>query len=326
MSVNGPPASTSKSSPVSSRRGRGARRRLRRRPAARIAAGDKQVDGRGLELSQRGVNECVARGLSVIQGDADTDLDFYPDKGFDFVVLSQTLQATRNPKLVLDELLRIGDRAIVSFPNFGHWRVRCRCSFKGRMPVTNDLPYSWYDTPNIHFCTIRDFVNLCDELGAHGRKGDRARRQRPEDRPLDALVVLEFLRPAGGVPAEAMIAMHLFRRHATTVEIPPDILSGIRVGILVCTSPRSGSNHLAGLMASAGLGYPLEWFWRPPLAGSAGLSSRPPRAASACVDGRAIFFRSLRSQTFREPIRSSSQDIEPARKPSKSTVCAPDAH
>ncbi|RVD12862.1 methionine biosynthesis protein MetW, partial [Mesorhizobium sp. M7A.F.Ca.ET.027.02.1.1] len=126
----------------------------------------KQVDGRGLELSQRGVNECVARGLSVIQGDADKDLEFYPDKGFDFVVLSQTLQATRNPKLVLDELLRIGNRAIVSFPNFGHWRVRLSLFVNGRMPVTKDLPYSWYDTPNIHFCTIRDFVNLCDELGA----------------------------------------------------------------------------------------------------------------------------------------------------------------
>ena len=130
----------------------------------------KQVDGRGLELSQRGVNECVARGLSVIQGDADTDLEFYPDKGFDFVVLSQTLQATRNPKLVLDELLRIGNRAIVSFPNFGHWRVRLSLFFKGRMPVTEDLPYSWYDTPNIHFCTIRDFMELCREVGAQMEK------------------------------------------------------------------------------------------------------------------------------------------------------------
>jgi methionine biosynthesis protein MetW len=127
---------------------------------------EKQIDGRGLELSQRGVNECVARGLSVVQGDADSDLTFYPDKGFDYVILSQTLQATRNPKLVLTELLRIGERAIVSFPNFGHWRVRLWLSFRGRMPVTKDLPYSWYDTPNIHFCTIRDFVMLCEEVGA----------------------------------------------------------------------------------------------------------------------------------------------------------------
>lgn len=127
---------------------------------------DLQVDGRGIEISQRGVNECVARGLSVIQGDADTDLVFYPDRGFDYVVLSQTIQATRNPHKVLDHLLRIGTRAIVSFPNFGHWRMRLYLLFRGRMPVTRDLPHSWYDTPNIHFCTIRDFVALCDEIGA----------------------------------------------------------------------------------------------------------------------------------------------------------------
>jgi methionine biosynthesis protein MetW len=131
-----------------------------------ILRSDKAVDGRGLEISQRGVNECVSRGLSVVQGDADTDLVFYPDRGFDFVVLSQTLQATRNPKAVLNDLLRIGERAIVSFPNFGYWRVRLSLLFKGRMPVTRDLPHTWYDTPNIHFCTIRDFVNLCDEVGA----------------------------------------------------------------------------------------------------------------------------------------------------------------
>ena len=126
----------------------------------------KEVDGRGIEISQRGVNECVSRGLSVIQGDADSDLVFYPDKGFDFVVLSQTLQATRNPKAVLVDLLRIGERAVVSFPNFGHWRVRLSLLVRGRMPVTRDLPYSWYDTPNIHFCTIKDFVAMCDEVGA----------------------------------------------------------------------------------------------------------------------------------------------------------------
>jgi len=131
----------------------------------------KQVDGRGVELSQRGVNECVARGLSVIQGDADRDLVFYPDKGFDYVILSQTLQATRDPKQVLAELLRIGERAIVSFPNFGYWRMRLFLLFKGRMPVNEHLPYSWYDTPNIHFCTIRDFVNLCAELGVTVESG-----------------------------------------------------------------------------------------------------------------------------------------------------------
>ena len=131
----------------------------------------RQVDGRGIELSQRGVNECVARGLSVIQGDADTDLVDYPDDAFDYVILSQTLQATHRPKDVVEHMLRIGHKAVVSFPNFGHWRVRGALGLKGRMPVTRNLPYSWYDTPNIHFCTIRDFVALCDEIHARIEKG-----------------------------------------------------------------------------------------------------------------------------------------------------------
>ncbi len=126
----------------------------------------KNVDGRGLELSQAGVNEAVARGLSVIQGDADTDLTTYPDRAFDVVILSQTLQATQAPKRVLEELLRIGERVIVTIPNFGNWRARMHLLLRGEMPVTKSLPYSWYDTPNIHFCTLRDFINLADELGA----------------------------------------------------------------------------------------------------------------------------------------------------------------
>ena len=97
---------------------------------------ERGIDGRGIEISQKGVNECVARGLAVIQGDADSDLGFYQDKGFDYVILSQTLQATRNPRIVLEHLLRIGDRAIVSIPNFGHWRVRLSLFWTGRMPVT----------------------------------------------------------------------------------------------------------------------------------------------------------------------------------------------
>jgi methionine biosynthesis protein MetW len=127
---------------------------------------NREVDGRGVELSQAGVNECVSRGLSVIQGDADSDLVYYPDKGFDYVILSQTLQATRNPREVLEHLLRIGNYAIISIPNFGHWRVRLSLLIRGRMPVTKDLPYTWYDTPNIHFCTIDDFMTLCDDVGA----------------------------------------------------------------------------------------------------------------------------------------------------------------
>jgi methionine biosynthesis protein MetW len=125
----------------------------------------KEVDGRGVELSQSGVNACVSHGLSVIQGDADRDLDAYPNAAFDVVVLSQTLQATRQPRRVLEALVRIGRRAIVSFPNFGFWRVRLHLMLRGRMPMSHLLSYPWYETPNIHLCTIRDFVALCDELG-----------------------------------------------------------------------------------------------------------------------------------------------------------------
>ena len=126
----------------------------------------KNVDGRGLELSQQNVNACVARGLAVIQGDADADLAEYPSQVFDVVILSQTIQATRNPRAVLGHLLRIGRRTVVSLPNFGHWRVRLSLGLKGRMPRTRALDYAWYDTPNIHLCTIRDFVDLCEKLGA----------------------------------------------------------------------------------------------------------------------------------------------------------------
>jgi len=126
---------------------------------------NRNIDARGIELSTEGVNACVANGLSVIQGDAEADLIDYPDNAFDYVILSQTLQAMRNPREILIQLLRIGRRAIVSFPNFGHWRARLHLAVKGRMPVNKTLPYEWYDTPNIHFCTIRDFIVLCDELG-----------------------------------------------------------------------------------------------------------------------------------------------------------------
>ena len=132
----------------------------------RLLEDTKGVDGRGIELSQRGVNDAVAKGLSVVQGDADRDLVNYPDDGFDYVILSQTIQATRNPRLVLEELLRIGHRAIVSFPNFGHWKIRAQVAFGGHMPVTKTLTYPWYETPNIHLCTIRDFLKLCRVVNA----------------------------------------------------------------------------------------------------------------------------------------------------------------
>ena len=126
---------------------------------------ERHVDGRGIELSMEGVKASIEAGLSVIQGDADTDLKDYPDNAFDYVVLSQTLQAMVQPKVVLSHLLRIGKRAIVSFPNFAHWRARLYLGILGKMPVSKTLPYQWYDTPNIHLCTIRDFVALCRELG-----------------------------------------------------------------------------------------------------------------------------------------------------------------
>lgn len=128
-------------------------------------ARERQVDGRGVELSQAGVNRCVARGLSVIQGDADKDLADYPDDAFDVVILSQTLQATREPKKVMSELLRIGKQVIVSIPNFAHWRNRMQLLFRGRMPVTKYLPYEWYDTPNIRVSTYADFEVLARRCG-----------------------------------------------------------------------------------------------------------------------------------------------------------------
>jgi methionine biosynthesis protein MetW len=123
------------------------------------------VDGRGIELSREGVNAAVSKGLPVIQGDADQDLKHYGTKSFDFVILSQTLQATRNPKEVLENLLRIGEKAIISIPNFGHWGLRFQFFLSGRMPRSDNLPYEWYNTPNIHFCTLSDFLHLCQELG-----------------------------------------------------------------------------------------------------------------------------------------------------------------
>ena len=126
---------------------------------------ERQVDARGLELDARNVAECVARGLSVMQGDADTDLGDYPDAAFDYAILSQTLQTTRRPDKVLDELLRIGRWAFVSFPNFAHWRVRLSLLWGGRMPVTRLLPVAWYATENIHHVTIDDFRARLAERG-----------------------------------------------------------------------------------------------------------------------------------------------------------------
>ena len=125
----------------------------------------KQVDARGLEINPAKVADAMAQGLSVAQGDALTDLANYPDQSFDYVILSQTLQMVERPDLVLDELVRIGRQAFVSFPNFAHWRVRMSLLFGGRMPVTRLIPEQWYDTPNIHHVTIDDFRALIGEKG-----------------------------------------------------------------------------------------------------------------------------------------------------------------
>ena len=132
---------------------------------------EKNVIGRGIELSPDGVNQSIAKGLSVIQGNAEEEISHFPDDSFDYVILSQTLQAMDRPDKILNELLRVGKRAIVSFPNFGYWRVRLHLMLKGKMPVTKSLDYPWYSTPNIHFCTIRDFVDLCEELNIKIEKG-----------------------------------------------------------------------------------------------------------------------------------------------------------
>ena len=124
----------------------------------------KNVKGQGLELKQERVNQCVSKGLSAIQGNADSDLSLYPNQSFDCVILSQTIQATNNPKNILIELVRIGKKAIVSIPNFGFWKVRLGFATYGKMPITKKLSNNWYDTPNIHLCSILDFVDLCREL------------------------------------------------------------------------------------------------------------------------------------------------------------------
>ncbi|MDA8701832.1 methionine biosynthesis protein MetW [Candidatus Pelagibacter bacterium] len=121
---------------------------------------NKNIDIRGLELSKDKVQECIAKGLTVIEGNAEKDLTQFPDKSFDYVVLSQTLQAFLNPELVISELLRVGKKAIVTIPNFGYWKVRLHLLTKGTMPITKTLPDQWYNTPNLHMCTIKDFVHF----------------------------------------------------------------------------------------------------------------------------------------------------------------------
>ena len=126
---------------------------------------NKVVDVRGLEISKEKVKKCLSNGLAVIEGNAEYDLKQFPDLSFDYVILSQTLQAFMSPENVIKDLLRVGKKVIVTIPNFGHWKVRLDLLFKGEMPITKNLPYEWYNTPNLHMCTIQDFYNFCNIKG-----------------------------------------------------------------------------------------------------------------------------------------------------------------
>ena len=126
---------------------------------------NKVVDVRGLEISKEKVKKCLSKGLAVVEGDAEYDLKQFPDLSFDYVILSQTLQAFMSPENVIKDLLRVGKKVIVTIPNFGHWKVRLDLLFKGEMPITKNLPYEWYNTPNLHMCTIQDFYNFCHNKG-----------------------------------------------------------------------------------------------------------------------------------------------------------------
>jgi methionine biosynthesis protein MetW len=150
----------------------------------------KGIDGQGLEISPENVAACLARGLSVVQGDGDHDLDYFPTHAFDYAVLSKTLQQMREPRHVLNELLRIAQRAIVSVPNFGHWRMRASLMTRGRMPETRALPDPWWGTANIHLCTLKDFTDLCRDLDLRIDACSALSNGKPA-RPMDPHGVLE---------------------------------------------------------------------------------------------------------------------------------------
>jgi methionine biosynthesis protein MetW len=178
---------------------------------------EKRVDGQGLEISPEGVAAGLARGLAIVQGDGDRDLDHFPTRSFDYAILSKTLQQMREPRHVLSELLRIAEQAVVSVPNFAHWKVRLFLLARGRMPETGALPEPWWQTPNIHLCTLRDFVALCDELELR----------------IDACAALTDGRPARSIdprqPLEnwrAETALFLLSRKAEAVAQAPVNLFG----------------------------------------------------------------------------------------------------
>ena len=178
---------------------------------------EKRVDGQGLEISPAGVAACLAKGLAVVQGDGDRDLDHFPTRAFDYAILSKTLQQMREPRHVLSELLRIAGQAVVSVPNFGHWRVRWSLLSRGRMPETRGLPEPWYSTPNIHLCTLRDFTDLAREL----------------DLRVDACAALADGKPARAIDPDGLLenwraetALFLLSRRTDNVAPAPQDLFG----------------------------------------------------------------------------------------------------
>lgn len=189
---------------------------------------EKQIDGQGLEISQAGVSACLAKGLAVVQGDGDRDLDYFPTQAFDYAVLSKTLQQMREPAHVLAELLRIADQAVVSVPNFGHWRVRWALLATGRMPETRSLPDPWWSTPNIHLCTLRDFVELCRELdlridACSALSNGKAARPIDPHKPIEnwRSETALFLLSRRSTPPRAAAPVDLFGEVAAPVEAEP---------------------------------------------------------------------------------------------------------
>jgi len=189
---------------------------------------EKRVDGQGLEIGQEGVSACLAKGLAVVQGDGDRDLDYFPTQAFDYAVLSKTLQQMREPAHVLSELLRIADQAVVSVPNFGHWRVRWALLAKGRMPETRALPEPWWSTPNIHLCTLRDFTDLCRELdlridACSALSGGKPARPIDPGRPIEnwRSESAIFLLSHRGAPPRAAAPLDLFGEVAPAPAGPP---------------------------------------------------------------------------------------------------------
>jgi methionine biosynthesis protein MetW len=162
---------------------------------------DKKVSVLGLEIDEDSIVRCIGNGVPVIQGDLNDDLDYLPDQSFDLAVLSHTLQETRRPDRLLKDIVRIGKKAAVSVINFGHWRCRLQVAFKGKMPRSSHMPFQWYDTPNIHFCTLKDFRNLCEELGIRivaeypvSGKYPRMTRRKPNLFAIGCVFVLEAIR------------------------------------------------------------------------------------------------------------------------------------